>query len=647
MATTDILVNEEEKIADPEKAQNSGLTEWVMERVNEWEQYRDENHKPRWDEYYRLWKGIWKHEDRVRHKERSKLISPALQQAIESTVAEVEEATFGKKRWFDIEEDTKEQQQVSDQARVVNELLEEFAINDVEDSISEVLLNAALYGTGIAKVVTTQRTVRTPTAGDNAITVAEREEATVKLVPIEPSQFVIDSMAVNIDEALGCAHIMYSPRHIITEKIRKGIYNNIDVGDGKEDMNLTPKGESNPRSPNLYTKIIEYHGLVPKELLRLSNLTEEEDDDLLAEDESEDDDVLQDSDDLVEAIVTIANDSILLRAIENPNFMKDRNIVAFQFEKVPNRFWGRGVAEKGYSPQKALDAELRARIDALAFALNPMMAINANNIPRDVTDRFSVYPGKSIITAGPIQDSIGPIAFNPPPTQSFTQSGDLERMIEMGTGAVQASAPLGQNPRNSTASGIGIAQSGFIKRSKRVLRNVERRFLTPLIKKAFWRYMQVDPERFPLVDVNFRVYNTLGIIARELEQQHLSTLLQTVPPESPAFWLLLKALYENSSLSNKEQMIETIDQMAQKSMQPKEMSTEDKVKLGKLQVDRDKAESDKVAKSAGAILDIAKAGDLGDKSILGEFQVIQELRANGNGQENSTGQNNTGGESTS
>ena len=33
---------------------------------------------------------------------RSSIISPALQQAVESNVAELEEATFGRGKWFDI-----------------------------------------------------------------------------------------------------------------------------------------------------------------------------------------------------------------------------------------------------------------------------------------------------------------------------------------------------------------------------------------------------------------------------------------------------------------------------------------------------------------------------------------------------------------
>ena len=56
------------------------------------------------EEYYRLWRGIWAAQDMETAKsERSSriIISPALQQAVESSVAEIEEATFGRGKYFE------------------------------------------------------------------------------------------------------------------------------------------------------------------------------------------------------------------------------------------------------------------------------------------------------------------------------------------------------------------------------------------------------------------------------------------------------------------------------------------------------------------------------------------------------------------
>ena len=106
-----------------------------------------------------------------------------------------------------------------------------------------------------------------------------------------------------------------------------------------------------------------------------------------------------DAGEMVEGIVWIANRSQLLKVVRNPFIMQDRSFVAFQWDTVPNRFWGRGIAEKGYNPQKALDAELRARIDSLALATYPVALVNGMMAPRN--GDFSIRPGRNIVVSGP------------------------------------------------------------------------------------------------------------------------------------------------------------------------------------------------------------------------------------------------------
>jgi len=81
------------------------LENWVMQKCNTWRDHYEANYQEKFDEYYRLWRGVWAEEDSMRASERSRIISPALQQAVESSVAEVEEATFGRGRFFDIKDD--------------------------------------------------------------------------------------------------------------------------------------------------------------------------------------------------------------------------------------------------------------------------------------------------------------------------------------------------------------------------------------------------------------------------------------------------------------------------------------------------------------------------------------------------------------
>ena len=81
-----------------------GLCEWVEELTQEWRDHYESNYEKKQDEYYRLWRGIWAEDDKTRQSERSKIIAPALQQAVESAVAEIETASFSQSFFFDIDD---------------------------------------------------------------------------------------------------------------------------------------------------------------------------------------------------------------------------------------------------------------------------------------------------------------------------------------------------------------------------------------------------------------------------------------------------------------------------------------------------------------------------------------------------------------
>ena len=570
---------------------DSDLTSWVLEKVSTWEDARNSQHKERWKEYYRLWRG--QHggpEDKIRQHERSKLIAPALQQAIEAGVSEMEETIFHRKRWFDLEDDVREQifeqiikenaqqidpqqlQQISQNVntrlgQVTDQLLEDFETRSVNKAISEILLNAALYGTGIGKITVEQRPRRVPITGSTGTTtdIQIRDDIFVKLVPVDPNEFVIDIAAKNINDALGVAHMYTVPRHEVLQKQAKKIYNDAPIGMYNRDEDEHPildLLEENHESME-HVEILEYHGLVPKSFFESAVTVV----DPLAEFAEENSNIeYDDSADMVEAIVWIANRGTLLKAVRNPFIMQDRSFVAFQWDTVPNRFWGRGIAEKGYNPQKALDAELRARIDALALATYPVMLVNGMMAPRN--SDFSIRPGRNIVLSGPPQEAIQPFKFPGPDPQSYRQTAEFERMVTMATGSMDTAAPLGVNPRNETAGGMSMMMGALLKRAKRTLRNMEYEFLSPLIHKIAWRYMQFDTERYPVADYRFKVHGALGAQAREFEVAQLTQLLQTTPSGSPAYWIILKGVLKNYNVEDKEALVKIMDSFLERSLNP-------------------------------------------------------------------------------
>jgi hypothetical protein len=110
-----------------------------------------------------------------------------------------------------------------------------------------------------------------------------------------------------------------------------------------------------------------------------------------------------------------------------------------------------------------------------------------------------------------------------------------------------------------------MSLGAIIKRHKRTLINFQECFLIPFVQKAGWRYMQFDPDRFPVNDYNFVVTSSLGIVAREYEVTQLVQLLQTMPPESPIYSTLVESIIDNMNLSNREEMIARLRQASQPS----------------------------------------------------------------------------------
>jgi hypothetical protein len=136
-------------------------------------------------------------------------------------------------------------------------------------------------------------------------------------------------------------------------------------------------------------------------------------------------------------------------------------------------------------------------------------------------------------------------------------------MLLQATGTLDSQGMISNVARDGGQGGMSMAVASIIKKYKRTLVNFQEDFLIPFIKKAAFRFMQFDPERYPSVDMNFIPTATLGIIAREYEQQQFIGLLQTLGPNTPVLPVILKGILANSSLSNRMELIAMLEKMAQ------------------------------------------------------------------------------------
>jgi len=546
------------------------LVSFVVDHCDRWRNYRDTNFLDDWLEYERIFTGEWDAQDKTRDSERSRIVTPATQQAVETRHAEIIEAIFGQGEFFDIQDDVRDVNgSPLDVAMIKAQLMEDFKVDKIRKSIDQIELMAEIYGTGIGEIVVKTEKVYVPSTqpipgqvGQAAIGVMEKDRIAVKIVPVNPKNFLFDPNGTSIDDCMGVAIEKFVSIHKIVKGQEDGIYRKVKVGTDSEDNDLEPTQELSQYQDDK-VRLLTYYGLVPREYLEQLE-DEEEVEDLFPEDSVQDE-----YSDLVEAIIVIANEGVLLKAEKNPYMMKDRPILAYQDDTVPNRLLGRGTVEKAYNSQKAIDAQIRSHLDSLALTTSPMMAMDATRLPRGA--KFEVKPGKAILTNGNPNEILFPFKFGNTDGSNLSTAKEFERMLLQATGTLDSQGMVSSVARDAGQGGISMAVASIIKKYKRTLVNFQEDFMIPFIMKAAYRYMQFDPERYPTVDLKFIPTAALGIIAREHEQQQFISLLQTLGPNTPVLPVILKGIMTNSSLSNRHELIQMLDQMAQPDPQAQQM----------------------------------------------------------------------------
>ena len=570
------------------------LVEFIQDHTERWRDYRNENHMDSWERYERVFAGKWAASDSNRQSERSRVISPATQQAVETRHAEVMEAVFGQGEFFDIKDDDKNGLDVE---KLKNQLNEDFSRDKIRKSIDHIELMAEIYGTGIGEIVVGEEKVFRPATmpldqATQAYGVMADKRVFVRLNPVNPKNFLFDPNGTSVDDCMGVAIERYTSIHKIAEGIASGKYRNVDVGALYKDDSLEPTQEDKNYKDDKVL-LMTYYGLVPRECLvgETQEMVEFSED-------------VEEYSDMVEAVVVIANGELLLKAEESPYMMKDRPILTYQDDTVPNRLLGRGTVEKAFNMQSAIDGSMRSHMDSLALTVSPMIAVDATRLPRGA--KFEVKPGKAFMTNGAPSEIIYPFQFGTNDGAAMNTSKEFERMLLMATGTVDSNGQVTQVARD----GMDMATATMIKKYKRALVNIQEDFIIPFVNKAAWRYMQFDPERYPSADVKFMPTATLGIIAREYEQKQLAFLIQTLGAQSPLTPILMQAVVKNSSLSNREEMLVQLEKAAQPDPQRQQIEqqaaglelADKQAKTAKTQ-----AETQQIAVETQLAPDIAKA----------------------------------------
>ena len=537
---------------------NNKLVSWIQGHLMDWRDSRDENYLEKWKEYERLWRGEWDSADRLRESERSRLVSPVLQEAIENHASEIEEGVFGNgDDLFSIDDDLMDKD-AKDIEYMQQYMKQCFKQTGLRKAVGDVILLASIYGTGIGEVVLRKEKDLIPATevmGDVdsvAIGTKSKEKVKVTLNPISPQNFLIDPNANDITDAMGCAVEEFVSAHHVAKNMEDGVYLKADLGGSAPDEADLDESWIDEDYDQDKVKIVRYYGLVPEKLL---------DNPENGESYEGAGDILEEYGNLVEGIVVIGNDDVLLKAERSPYMMKDRPIVAYQDDTVPKRFWGRGVAEKGYNMQKAIDAQLRAHLDSLALTTAPMMGMDATRLPRGA--KFEIRPGKTLLTNGDPREILQPFKFGVTEESNLVTAQAFQKMLLQATNTLDTQSDVKQ----PTGGELSVTLATILKKNKRTLVNFQDNFLVPFITKVAHRFMQFSPEEFPVADYKFVANSSLGNLAKEVEQLQFMNLLKTLGPNSPVVPLLLDGIVKNSSLDNKVVIQEALAQARQAQQQ--------------------------------------------------------------------------------
>jgi hypothetical protein len=193
-----------------------------------------------------------------------------------------------------------------------------------------------------------------------------------------------------------------------------------------------------------------------------------------------------------------------------------------------------------------------------------------------------------LLTQGPQREVVEAFNLGNVDQITFAQAGELQNMVQQATGAVDGAALAQSMGSNNKTGAVSMALGPLIKRQKRTLLNFQECFWLPFVEKAAWRYMQFDPENFPVKDFNFVPQSTLNIMAREYEVSQLVQLMQTMGDQSPLYPIVVESVIEHMDVSNREKLIAQLKEAAkpdpqQQQLQQKKLEME--IGLQQAQID--------------------------------------------------------------
>jgi len=612
---------------------DTSLMSEVAHKVERAASWMKQTYHSRWEKYRLLWATEFKETLRTRNSERCKLITPTTQIGVDTGTAQLD-SSLGYLSFIEVDPDVPEEgieawretyAELWD--NMVSAFRNDLANNGNREEISDAIFNAGLLGLGVLKVVEEEEEYQELSPGPQgggAVSITKRR-TNITLRSVDPRNFHFPKGAVGVEDSPYVVEEMKVPAHTIEERIRLGVYSPVEYTADEDSM----------------VTLYEYHGVLSKAILDSTMYTSMPDELVVRE---------LNEDKMVEAIVVWAKGAKApFFADETPFLDKKRSYLTFVWDREQGSPVGRGIAAKVFSVQKAQDANLRARTDAMAYAVHPMVGVD--NLKLVSRRRMKVSPGAQILTQGDPNRAIVPFRFGDIPQSAFLQAQELASLAAQSTGL---DAFGGTDVKYQSGEGMQTLQQGTVARSRKVQENMVA-FLKEAINLFLWRSTQADPERYPPVAPGFKVTINVGSLTRAHEMSQISGMLKTIPEQSPAYWRLLIKYFELSDLPDKEQVISDMRKLAEASLNPpppqptyqeqlleRKMALEEMREKASIQLQAarvraelvraaasiEKIDVDEMKAKADAILSLAKAEAAEVGSQLDKYKALVEGMSN-------------------
>tara|TARA_R110002020_G_scaffold14949_1_gene52918 strand:- start:761 stop:1282 length:522 start_codon:yes stop_codon:yes gene_type:complete len=116
----------------------------------------------------------------------------------------------------------------------------------------------------------------------------------------------------------------------------------------------------------------------------------------------------------------------------------------------------------------------------------------------------------------------------------------------------------------------------------------------------------------------------MGIMAKELEMSQMVQMLQSIPADSPAFDVILLALFQNSSIHNRDQIVQSLMQGNQPDSGEQELENiGNELQIQQLQANIQKTLAEAEEEKGRAILHQAQAATSMPNEIDLEEKIIK------------------------